>query len=240
MPPKEGVLGEKQPKGLYVLKIIESQAHKFHEQKISSLLGLLKIYQNFYLSPEAHDKATFVIAEDDKRGVYGGAVLYPRKISPSLKFMSEDTQDEKLKKIFSSFQPKVKEYWTARTCLCIGHDTSTSLLETVELCQRFYRNLYKAFCYFGEKENTEYLTFTLHTIDTHVDNNLRILTYQTWPYLLEIKLSDNSDGFFHGILSLKGNAFKARRRPQKVLSPRSSPQINFTPEGFVSEEWRVF
>lgn len=219
-------------------KIIEPKAHQLQGERIDSLLGLLQIYQNFYLDPEAHDRATFVIAEDDKRGVYGGAVLYPRKISSFLEIMPEETDEETLGKLFSSFQPKVKEYWTARICLCIGHDTSTPLLEAVELCQYFYRTLYKAFCYFGEKKCIEYLTFTLRPTDPHVDNTLRIFTYQTWPYLIEVRASENPDGLFHGILSLKGNSFKARRQARKFLNLRSSSKANvLTEDSSPSEEW---
>lgn len=190
-------------------KIIEPQAHELHSERINSLLGLLKIYQNFYLDPEAQDRATFVIAEDDKRGVYGGAVLYPHHVSSFPEFMSEETDENILDKMFSRLQPKAKEYWTTRICLCLGYDRSTSLRETAELYRCFYHKLYKAFCYFGEKENIDYLAFTLRATDTHVDNNLHILTYQTWPSLLEVQQSDNGfHTYLHGILSFKEAALK--------------------------------
>lgn len=221
-----------------MLKIIEPHVHEFYGEKIDTLLGLLKIYQNFYLFPDDRDKATFVVAEDDKRGIYGGAVLYPCMTFPSLEFMPEDTHDEILGKIFSSFHPKTQEYWTARICLCIGHDTSTPLFEAVKLCQHFYRTLYKAFCYFGEQKRIEYLTFTLRPTDTHVGNTLRMLTYQTWPYLIEVRASENSDRLFHGILSLKENPFKARRQSRKFLNLRTSSKANvLTENSSPLEEW---
>lgn len=193
-------------------KIIEPHAHELHSERINSLLGLLKIYQNFYLDPEAQDRATFVIAEDDKRSVYGGAVLYPRspyEVPSFLELLPEDMDNELLDQMALRVQPNVKEYWTARLCLCLGHDRTTSLRETVKLYRSFYHNLYKAFCYFGEKENIHYLPFTLRATDTHVDNNLHILTYQTWPSLLEVKPSDNSfHTYLHGMLSFKEGALK--------------------------------
>ncbi|MBL8676135.1 MAG: hypothetical protein JNJ47_01735 [Alphaproteobacteria bacterium] len=202
-----------------MLKIIEPQTHELHSERINSLLGLLKIYQNFYIDPEAQDRATFVIAEDDKRGVYGGAVLYPHPVSSFFEFSSEETDESILDKMFSSLhlkgvhlkdvQPKVKEYWTARICLCLGYDRTTPLRETAELYRCFYHKLYKAFCYFREKENLEYLSFTLRASDTHVNNNLRLLTYQTWPSLLDVKHSDNGfHTYLHGILSFKEGALK--------------------------------
>ena len=96
-------------KGAFMLKSIDSQFYEPRKVRTDSLLSLLKIYHRFYLSFEAHDRATFLVAEDDKRGVYGGAVLYPQKISSSLDISSEDTREERLEKLFSAFQPKM--YW---------------------------------------------------------------------------------------------------------------------------------
>lgn len=195
-------------------KIVEPQAHGLHSERINSLLGLLKIYQNFYIDPEAQDRATFIIAEDDKRSVYGGAILYPRHVSSFPESMSEETDENILEKMFSRLhlkgvQPKAKEYWTARICLCLGYDRTTPLRETAELYRCFYHKLYKAFRYFGEKENLEYLSFTLRASDTHVNNNLRLLTYQTWSSLLEVQQSDNGfHTYLHGILSFKEAALK--------------------------------
>lgn len=246
-------------------KIIEPHAHELHSERINSLLGLLKIYQNFYLDPEAQDRATFVIAEDDKRGVYGGTVLYPRspyEVPSFLELLPEDMDNELLDQLALRVQPNVKEYWTARICLCLGHDRTTPLRETVKLYRSFYHNLYKAFCYFGEKENIHYLPFTLRATDTHVDNNLHILTYQTWPSLLGVKHSNNGfHSYFHGILSLKdalkkstlkANPFKGSPRKGTPLQAnpskkqRYSQRINAYPAfqihtgfNFSSPEWRA-
>ena len=221
-------------------RVIEPYAHEFYEEKIDTFLGLLKIYQNFYLSPKEQDRATFVVAEDDKRGVYGGAVIYPCMVFPSVEFTPEDSRSETLGKILSSFHPQDPEYWTARICFSGGNDSSTSLLETVKVYQHFYRILYKAFCYFAEKERTHSLTFTLRPIDSHVDHTLRILTYQIWPNLIEVRLPENPEGLFHGILPLKVHSFKVRPPIQKFLNFRSSPKAGVMTEGSSSlEEGKV-
>lgn len=212
-------------KGAFMFKVIEPQIHKFHGPLIDSLLGLLKIFQGFYLSPEQQDKATFLIAEDDKRGVYGGAVLYTQKISPSLDFAANDTREETLRKMFSAFQPKVKTYWTARICLCIGQEPSTPHLGTIELYENFYKNLYKSFTEFGEQKGLEHLTFTFQATGSCTDNTLNALLYKNWPYFLEARPSESPDGYIHGILSLKGNKFKARRNPRSFLSSHSSTEM---------------
>ncbi|HUX79572.1 MAG TPA: hypothetical protein VMW10_07530 [Alphaproteobacteria bacterium] len=204
-----------------MLKVIEPQYHNKDKPTIDSFLGLLKIYQKFYLSPETQDKATFLIAEDDKRGIYGGAVVYSQNISSSLKLAANDTDEACLGKMFSAFQPKGQEYWTARI-LCLGElDTSLPILETASLYENFYKDLYICFTNFGEKEEIEYLPFTLQSTEACFHNTFGLLPYKEWPYLIEVKLSDNSDGFFHGILSLKGNKFRLRKqgRISKGITP---------------------
>ncbi|HUX79405.1 MAG TPA: hypothetical protein VMW10_06650 [Alphaproteobacteria bacterium] len=209
-----------------MLKVIEPHAHDLHRATLDSFLGLLKIYQNFCLSPEMKEKAIFLIAEDETRGVYGGAVLYLQQIAPSFDLALGDTREEILGKMFSTFQPKGEEYWRARICFCVEKDASSSVLEAVKFCQDFYKKLYKAFAKFGEKKKVEYLPFTLRTADVRVDNNVNILTYKAWPYLLEVRPAETCLEFFHGILSLGGNKFKLRHKARIPLDYNLSIRAN--------------
>jgi hypothetical protein len=210
-----------------MLKIINPNLHEDHGRRINSLLDLLKIYHNFYLSPEIQEKATFIIAEDETRGVYGGAVLYPQKISSSLELAASDTDEETLGKMFSAFQPKGRVYWIARICLCIGGEKGSSVFDRLDLCLSFYKNLYKALTDFGIAEDIEYLSFTLY-----VSNTIMVLPYEEWPYLLEVKLTEDTDGFLHGILSLKGNKFRLRK--QRKHEPSSLSQNGSVLKGRLS------
>ncbi len=190
-----------------MLKIIEPQFHKDHKHKIDSLLDLLKIYQNFYLPPKAQEKATFMIAEDEVRGVYGGAVIYSRKISSPFAPTINDTREEALGKLFSAFQPKVKVYSMANICICAGKEDEPSFLDSHDLHQNLYKNFYKAFTDFGIAKEVEHISFTLYVSDTSM-----ALPYKEWPYLLEARFTEENDGFLHGILSLKGNKFRLRKQ----------------------------
>ena len=221
-----------------MLKSIDSQFYEPRKVRTDSLLSLLKIYHRFYLSFEAHDRATFLVAEDDKRGVYGGAVLYPQKISSSLDISSEDTREERLEKLFSAFQPKGQEYWKARLCLCIGHDTTTPLFEQIHLCQNFFGNLYYAFTVFGARKEIDYLAITLRLADTRVDNSLNILAYKNWP-LLEVKPSGEPDGYFHGILSLKGNPFEQRKKNGNSSNLSPLNRTEFSSQNFSISEGEI-
>ena len=197
-----------------MLKIIEPQFHEDHEHKINSLLDLLKIYQDFYLPPKAQEKATFLIAEDEVRGVYGGAVIYSRKISSPFAPAVNDTKEEALGKMFSAFQPKVKVYSMANICICAGGEEESSILDSHDLYQSLYKNFYKAFIDFGIVKDVEHISFTLYVSNTSV-----VLPYKEWPYLLEARFTEENDGFLHGILSLKGKKFRVRR--QRKLSNES-------------------
>ena len=197
-----------------MLKIIEPQFHEDHEHKINSLLDLLKIYQDFYLPPKAQEKATFLIAEDEVRGVYGGAVIYSRKISSPFAPAVNDTKEEALGKMFSAFQPKVKVYSMANICICAGREDGSSFLDSHDLHQNLYKNFYKAFIDFGIVKDVEHISFTLYVSNTSV-----VLPYKEWPYLLEARFTEENDGFLHGILSLKGKKFRVRR--QRKLSNES-------------------
>ena len=68
-----------------MLNIIEPRDHSVYQEKVESLLGLLKVYQGFSLSLRAQNQATFIIAEDEARGIYGG-LFFTLKLSET--FMS--------------------------------------------------------------------------------------------------------------------------------------------------------
>lgn len=170
-----------------MLNIIESKDHQAHQSNIDSFLDLLKVYQSFSLAVEEKEQATFLIASDNKFGVYGGAVLYQQKVSELYKDIG---------KIISNFQPRRLDVWVARFGLYRG-DEPYSSLEELDLREGFYRNLLKYFIEFGEKENLDFLTLSLCSSDFYQTKH-----HRPWPYILEIRAVDSSDGLFHGILFL--------------------------------------
>ncbi len=64
-----------------MLTLIKQKKTKSDLAKISSFLDLLKEYQNLDVSPARAKKATFLIAENERHEVHGGALLYPQKVS---------------------------------------------------------------------------------------------------------------------------------------------------------------
>jgi len=180
-----------------MIQIIHPKGQHAHQQKIGALLDLFKIYHNFHLSSELKENATFMIAEDDQRGVYGGAVLYPQK-NDYLNFKSEYKDEAYLEYIASAFQSRRKEIWTARICLCIGQqNSSTPPLELIDLCESFYKNLYQELTIFKKKKRLGLIAFTLKLADVYETDAI-----QKWSVVYEIKLKEKSDGFLYGILDL--------------------------------------
>lgn len=171
-----------------MINIIEPEDHFFHEDCIDTFLRLLKIYQSFSLEEHEKERAIFIIRSDNKRGVYGGAVLYQQKVSEL---------NTKIGKIVSNFQPKRESVWVARVGLYTEGDESTFNSEVWDLRENFYQDLLKIFREVGERETIDYLILKLCSPEFYQTKR-----HGYWPYIVEVSANDSSDGLFHGILSL--------------------------------------
>lgn len=195
-----------------MLKIISPKGHKYHQSSIDAFLDLLAIYQNFNLSDERRKKSTFLIAEDQKHGVYGGALLYPQKVNDPRENESLEGYEDTFHGSFVCFQPQVKEFWIARICYCLEVNFA-SPADDQNHCKKFYEELYEAFLQFGEPKDLEFLAFSLCAFES-----IEPPLHESWPYNMPIRNSEDTSGLFHGILSLKGTRFLPkypRNRPSK-------------------------
>ncbi|MBY0500426.1 MAG: hypothetical protein K2P93_00285 [Alphaproteobacteria bacterium] len=177
-----------------MLKVIEPTNHNLHNNSISSLLRLYKVYQGFELSPKDQDKATFIVAEDDTRGVYGGAVFFPQKIKEL---------DEPLYN-FLSIQEN-RTVWCARLCLCIEQEDGSLSLELLELYENFYRELYKTLGILGNEKDTNCLPIKLRSKDYR-----NSLLYGNWAYFTELKPEELSSDYVYVLLALPGQLSQAQ------------------------------
>ena len=172
-----------------MMKIIKSKDYNLNQPKIEALLDLFRVYQNVELSSEEKRTATFMIAEDKERGIYGGAFLIQKPV---------EKLDEKITNILHVFSSHKRKVWTANLCFCVDGNEPFSDLENLDLCESFYNGLLKKLIKFGKQEKTKFLVLTLRPTDL-----FRSKTYGHWPYLLEIEPKDALDSLFHGLLSLK-------------------------------------
>ena len=181
----------------------QPESHKYHKSEIKTLLRLLKSYQRFELPLEERSKASFVIADNRKNGVYGGAVLYRQSLvcRDFLSAFTLSSQEENLlysiENIFSHCFPEVETIWAARVCLRVNDKTFPLTPDLFEYHESFYEELFKYFCAFGETEGIKYLALTLQARD-HINTK----TYG-WPYVFEIKHKESVDRLFHGFLALQ-------------------------------------
>ncbi|MBY0291725.1 MAG: hypothetical protein K2W92_00320 [Alphaproteobacteria bacterium] len=187
-----------------MLKIIEQKDHCFHTLRIESLLDLFRIYHNFELSSEEKGRTTFIIAEDERNGVYGGALLYKKKVG--------DLYD-KIKNIVSTFHPNGRKVWVATLCFSLNQNVSLSTFDELDLCEAFYQSLLKKFIKFGRKKKAKFFILSLSPL-AYVKEKV----YGDWPYLLEIHHKEATDGLFHGILGLSSNKRKICRPSEICLS----------------------
>lgn len=177
-----------------MFKIIEPKDHCFHRSRIEALLDLFQIYHNFELTFEEKISSTFIIAEDERNGVYGGAILYKKKVGALY---------DKIRNIVSAFHPTGRKVWVATLCLSLDQSEPFSAFEELELCQTFYQSLLKRFIKFGRKKKTKFFILSLHPMASFKEK-----IYGQWPYLLEVPQKEATDGLFHGILGL--NSVKRR------------------------------
>jgi hypothetical protein len=132
-------------KGAFMLNIIEPKHHSLYQEKVDSLLGLLKVYQDFSLPLGEPNKAIFIIAEDEMRGIYGGAVLYRQVVKELHELISKE---------LLIFLPEDEKVWCS--CLCFCPDEKEKIaIEAIELCETFYSEIYEALGELGKKKNTE-------------------------------------------------------------------------------------
>lgn len=149
--------------------IIKPKDHHFHRPEIEALLDLFTVYQNLELSSEEKSRTTFMIADDRKRGVYGGALLYQRPIVEL---------NDKIRKMLSALCINKRKVWTGALCFRIEEEEPFSALDKLELYQNFYQNLFKQFIRFRKQEKTNFLILSLCPKDF-----IRTKVYGQWPYL---------------------------------------------------------
>jgi len=206
-----------------MFKIITPHGHNFHQLAIRSFLDLLKVYQNFKLNSCRKMKSTFIIAEENKRGIYGGAVLYPQKVNNPIEPASYDRYEDSFREAFATFQPDVHEFWTARICFCLEITPSSKNLEEINLCGNFYRNLYEAFLAFGLSKEIDFLAFSLYSFE-----RLKPPLYKKWPHCMPVQFSHTSDGLYHGILSFSGKKFIPNKKMKPDLEDSANQNISET------------
>lgn len=206
-----------------MLKIIRPQGQIFHLPTIEAFLDLLKVYQNFEISNRRRKKATFLIAKDEKHGVYGGAVLYSQKVYEAEEDIRQDPYEDTFCGAFATFRPQIQEFWIAKICFCLEANFSLDGLEGMEICEKFYTELCEAFKDFGKSKKIEFLAFSLCSFDTNEPP-----FHKKWLYS-PVWRSDDASGLAHGILSITKKKFMPVKKRQPKIAISSLKQDKCEP-----------
>jgi len=171
---------------------VPPQNQASHKAFIDPFISFIKDDSRLKQSFRGHKKATFILTQDEAKGVYGGALLLKERM---------DIVRRNLGKDMAYFIPKTGEVWTCT--VCIRATINDYVLQYDSLYASFYRQLYEKLTEFGMKEKTTYLWMILLPVEYLSTEHLGF-----WPYVFQVRPQESLDGLFHGILSLTINPSK--------------------------------
>lgn len=196
-----------------MLNILEPTDHSTHRNKIDSLLRFFKIYQRFELSPKDQSKATFIVAEEEAKGIYRGAIFYPQRVKELHKALSSE---------LLLFLPENQKVWCMRLCFCTSQDDRFSTLKALEVRENFYVDLYEILGGLGKQKRTNCLPITLRSEDYR-----NSVTYGNWAYFTKVPLSSSSSGYVHTLLSLPDKKRQSHLLKEKEQKEREDFETLF-------------
>jgi hypothetical protein len=157
-----------------------------HKILIDPFISIIKDNPQLRHSFGNHKKATFILMQDEAKGIYGGALLQKERLNIVRRNLGKD---------MSYFIPKTGEVWTCT--VCIQAKINDYILQYDSFCALFYRQLYEKLTEFGMEERTSFLWMILLPVEYLSTEHLGF-----WPYVYQVRPQDSLDGLFHGILSL--------------------------------------
>lgn len=184
-----------------MFKLVEPKSHCFNRFLIKPILQKIKEHKVLNNVFRDYKEATFLLAEDEINGIYGGAFLLKKTLS----FLHK-----KLEKTMFPLASHKGEVWICTICIQMEDKSLFSNFEAY--FKAFYRELYEKLFEFGIREDTSYLCMVL---DPREHICTEVIGF--WPYVFEVQSQEPFDGLFQGVLSLnigKGIADKKFRGTQ--------------------------
>ena len=170
-----------------MFKLIEPKHHRSYKLLIDPLLGELEKNPALSCSFQDYRNATFIIAQDDKKGIYGGALLLKKRVSSLYREVGEN---------MFPFTPQNEEVWSCTVCIQV--ESKDRSLSYESFCKIFYRDLYEKLFEFGVKKKIDFFWMALAPVEYL---STKLLGF--WPsYEIQVRPEESQDGLFHGILPL--------------------------------------
>ena len=184
-----------------MFQVIDPKLHFSHTLLLDSYMGMIAKDPALLSLFQEYQQGTFIVMNDEARGIFGGALL-EKKNRYSLQ--------KKIRENLPSSALETKEAWA---CTVYLHLENENLFPEFEMfCKKFYMELYQKLVEFGMKEGIDYISVTLVPGEYLCTEALGF-----WPYVLEMRPSESGDSLFHGILSLLKN------RPKLSVSVWDTP-----------------
>ncbi len=188
---------------MFKFDIIESQKQTRGIPLTDLIRRKIKFIQGKNIILEDLSKATFIHTEG--RGIAGGACLVKKEI----KHIHQDVRT-----LVANLALHQGHVWE-----CSGVYLETSLTyptpdspEFRFYSQAFYRELYEELVEFGKKNH---IGFMIMKLGSEVYASTK--EFGLWPYVVELKPKNASQGIFHGILPLTGSQYEAYQNVWKDL-----------------------
>ncbi|MBS0272255.1 MAG: hypothetical protein JSR85_06370 [Proteobacteria bacterium] len=152
-----------------------------------------------YIACEEPKNTIFVIADEKRKELVGGASLFKKELS----LIQEDVRE------LVTTLPLQNRVWE---CSNVYIETFYKNLEPekkdfVEFSQSFYRGFYEGLVEFGKQKKAG---FVIMKLSSDIYNATK--KFGLWPYVVELKPENSPDGLFHGILPLTGSQYKAYQK----------------------------
>jgi hypothetical protein len=199
----------------FMFKTIHPHEQTSNQDLIYPFISNLKV-SNPSLGKEFSDtsKAIFILPEDNRDHMSGGAVLLQK---------NQNTLHPQLIKDLNLFIPSDQKVWTGTIKLDLKPEISR---KDFERCSEiFYKELAKALVAFSRQKRSEFVCLSLTA-----NEQLATELLEKWPYVWTIRPTPSEDGLFHSILSLTRLKIKSSPAFQEeikkiLLSPKETKEL---------------
>lgn len=190
-----------------MLKVIEPQYHVSFSPQVELFLDLIEKSQDLPLTIDELYTATFILAENEDFGLYGGAILWRRPV--------EDLYSQ-IRDIVSTFLPHKNKVLCGTLSLGLDSGNPFYTGPIPSAFQTFHTELLQCCVNLGVRKKIHFLCLTLSPMEYYASKKKG-----HWPYLFEVNPQHSLDGLFHGILPLKANGRSFFEPPQRAFASSS-------------------
>lgn len=176
---------------MFKFKFIKGQKHTTNDLLIDLIHPSYPCFKENHDDPETQDTMTLVIMDEKEQATVGGIHLTKREIE----HLQEDVRWLIPTGTFDT--PYVWE--GSNICFAYSQNLSFQASSPENLFRDFYHRLYEGLVEFGKQKKVGFVVVKL-TSEAYSPTK----EFGLWPYIIQLLPKAFSDGFFYGILPLRG------------------------------------